>query len=586
MIMKIEKKNQINLGVSTNHKVVKSHGGIRFQTRSLTIDEIVDLINDNCFFCSPISLNSEYSVQKANKFCGTSLIPFDLDNTKDKMEDFLAKLPDELQPTIAFQTRHNNDEIGPFKFRLFYIFDAPFPTREDYYSAHEAIKDEIIKYTKDFGDDEFSYGLNPEGCTKSGNCCKPIRTNASGNIVCTYNIFSKDDFYIPIIFSDLDYNYDDGLNRDLFSSKLLDLIFKYHKYDTLYANFKFRDFSYTRSQFQNGFSYMRGNLNYAEFIRKFVVAYTDEGERKYSVAKWGVGEKRHKKLRMDAMIARFNDYSDNGKCTITGDELFMILYDESRRYFVVRDNENNDGITCIFLLTIASEIIQMEVEAVISEVRKYLQKTDQRGGRSLIRIDRRYWSSMCGYNDFNKNEIRKIVRHIARFLKLFSAYDTSLSISGNSEKMMKMRKTDSSFPGCSISCLNHFVADCRLVHDHINGKSTSTDNDIFSELKGPMQVNGDMISFEHRLAELHLKSELDICKLNDIISNTNIVWKKVKKGVIPMVKNGRPHSQWQDELSVDDAKMRLKDLIKKVNDKHPEVPNSSIKTWKYRMMKR
>lgn len=578
MSMHHNKDYKINLGVTSNHKVVKSHGGIRFQTRSLTIDEIVDLINDNCFFCSPSSLKTEYPVQKAFTFSGTNLIPFDLDYTKDKMEDFLAKLPDELQPTIAFKTRNNNDGIGPFKFRLFYVFDAPFTTREEFYSAYEAVKNEIKNYTNDFGDDEFSYGLNPEGNTKSGNCCKPIRTNASGNIVCTYNIFSKDDFYIPIIFSDLDYDYDDGINRELFSSMLFDLIVKFHKYDTLYTNFKFRDFSHTRSQLQYGFVYVRGNLNYAEFIRKFVVTYTDEGERKYSVAKWGVGEKRHKKLRMDAMIARFNDYADNGTCTITADELFMILYDESRRYFVVRDN--------MFLLTISSEIIQMDMEEIISEVQKYLQKTDQRGGRSLIRIDHRYWSSMCGYNDFNKNEIRKIVRHIARFLKLFSAYDTSLSISGNSEKMMKMRKTDSSFPGCSISCLNHFVADCRLVHDHINGKSTSTDNDIFSELKGPMQVNGDMISFEHRLAELHLKSELDICKLNDIISNTNIVWKKVKKGVIPMVKNGRPHSQWQDELSVDDAKMRLKDLLKKVHDKHPEVPNSSIKTWKYRMMKR
>lgn len=83
-----------------------------------------------------------------------------------------------------------------------------------------------------------------------------------------------------------------------------------------------------------------------------------------------------------------------------------------------------------------------------------------------------------------------------------------------------------------------------------------------------------------------INDKFDICKLNDIISNSNIVWKKVKKGIIPMVKNGRPHSQWQDELSVDDANMRLKNLIKKVHDKHPEVPNSSVKTWKYRMMKK
>lgn len=576
------------IGVSSNHnRVGDRHNSIRFHNHWLTIDEVLEHIKDNCFFCSPVDnpkkrpTRDGYIVQESRFFERTYLIPFDLDYMKFRMEEFLDRLPPELKPTICFKTRSNNDNDKPFKYRFLYFFNSPFTSREEYYSYYEYIRNEIYSYTDGVWEDDYAYGLNPNGTSPKGTCCKPIRTNASDEVHCTYKVFNKDDFFVPIIFHDLDYVFTEKINRELFSPDLFDLIVKYRKYDTLYQKYPFRDFSKTHTQFHNGFAYVRGNKSYVEFIRKFVVTYNEDGKRRHTPSRWDIGEHRHRKIRLDAIIARFNDFADHDKTTLTADELFMVIFDESRKYFVVDDESHSDVLGGMYLLEVVSEVMQMDMDTVIAEVEDYICKIDNT--RSLVRIDRRYWTKIVGYDDENKVAIRSLVRHIGRFLKILDAYDQNQTVKYNCERLEKIKSMDSSFPGCSESCLNRFISDCKTVCSYMfRDDNNEVSSDIFSDDGMEINMNGEHLDFRYRIAELYLKED-DVLKDKVVqIATSEMDCIKTRKGN----RTGRPVSQWRSCLCDEDARLGLKDLVDLVHRDYPDVPENSIKTWKYRVLKR
>jgi len=325
-IQKIQEEQipKIFIGVSTNHKEIndeEAHRKVRFKNQWLGLGGIVQCIEDGAYLYPPITNIEEskrndegYLVHSAYSFSDTYIIPFDIDEGEYKMETFLDKLPDDLLPTVVFKTKSNDEDNGTYCYRLLYIFKQPFVTREYYYSAYESIKEEIMFHTGDFGKDEYAYGLSPNSKGRKGSCCKPIRTSKSSEIIVNGHYYSQDEFFIPIVFQDLDYDVSDKIDCNLFSSNLYDLVMRYHKSDIPYSLIPFRDFSLTKSEFNKGFAFVRGNYNYAEFLRKFEPKYNNgqlmknpkTGRVCYQPSKWSVGEHRHRKLWTDALIARFN----------------------------------------------------------------------------------------------------------------------------------------------------------------------------------------------------------------------------------------------------------------------------------------
>jgi len=586
---------QFYLGLSTNHKVTQEHAEFRFRNQYVTLTDIVEHIKGKGVLYPPITQGLYYEdcifcVQKAFKFTQTPLVPFDLDMTKCRMEDYLDKLPYWLRPTIAFKTRNNNDGDGIFKFRFLYLFDTPIVTREMYYSTYETIKREIEKYTNgDFGEDQYAYGLVPDSKSNRGNCCKPIRTKPSSEIVVREHIFSLSEFDVQQIFFDLDYDTSERIDQTLFSQRLYDSIMKQGCYlpDSYYRR-RFENYSVTRTEFHKGFAFVRGNLNFAQFIRKFTF---DKATKSYQPSKWEVGQGRHKKLRMDGFIARFNFYKCIGEqndISLNGDELFQILYQEARDWFEIKDKNNNDVISRKFIMEVVTEVLNADISNVIAIVHDYNQKIDAREKRKrqLIRLDINYWKRFVPYSSYKK-EIGKMCRRVARVLKILNLYDENKTKKENIALFDTLDK-DIGFPSYGEEALGKFISDCKLIYKKITTPKIISESEIRDLLFSNEGFTATpwCMSFEN-YASLFVSDNSMIEKLATIAQNSlTKYWSQVKEGIRDKPKNGRPCSSWQEQLVPLDAKLPLKELYAKVELLSPNIPYNSVKTWKHRTMKK
>lgn len=587
---------KFKLGVSVNHKSTQNHSMIKFTEREMTLDEIVQMIRENCFFYPLVEQNAfkdgVHPVVKATDFKSTCLIPFDFDFEKGRgipLEQCLQMLGDDLCPTIAFRTRSYDAEAHVYHYRLMYLFDTYVIGRQEYYTLIASVKKALIKRLGEIGDDGDAYGFNTKEKGWKGHCCKPIRTNSKGEVVVSRRIFNVSDFELDETFIRHPELIQPKRNNNQLTENYIDEALAQFIIERDYKGIErfplLRDFSYTHSQFHNGFAVVRGNSDYAEFPRKFTFS---KRTHRYEAGRWEDGDKRRKKLRLVALISRFNDYIDNEAETISGNDLFLSVYYEAKRHY--RLNDSFDTITPTDLQRIVNEVMALDINKVLDIVRLYTSsadrgKRDHKGiirKRNLIRIDKSFWGYFCEGKDVRLNKIKSELRFATRYILLLKHYNQNISRRENTEYLNTLKEIDPTIPGCSLSQLSLFRGHCSKYLEEAD-KTIALEDLLFID----SGLSIENIPSKYSLIKTMLEDKPELReKIDFIVNHPSTISKRSEDGSIKHPDIGRPTSDWQSVLTDDDANLTVSEIVKILETKGFTPPKNSIKSWKYRILKR
>lgn len=330
-----------NMSVSTTtHKdkadFEAASKALAYQKQSTDIDSLCQLIKDGHSFCHCYDDNDETftnSTKTQANFRYTSFIPYDIDDSILRMEEYLTTLT--YQPTIAYTT--TSDGIKGNRYRLIYCFDGKIKGVRRYQALFDKMKDE-------------------SGIGKLDNCTHSPAQAFFGNalptcrMVCSHYVY-----HLPTAASTTTEKKEKVSKQIKIKKEESDIICN----DTFRQDFEgmsLRKFVSTySSEYQSieesGLTYRNG---YAPIDENYLRLYHKWDVNARHIHKWQDGEGRRKKLATAALIIR------KIKPDITAEHLIYCLANEVVCYY-----NNIDGVlNQSFILRVAKAALERPIDEI------------------------------------------------------------------------------------------------------------------------------------------------------------------------------------------------------------------------------
>lgn len=368
-----------------------------YRKQPVDIGTMCQLIKDGHSFCHCYDDNDEPFTNSAKtqaNFRYTSYIPYDIDDSPLRMEEYLATLT--CQPTIAYTT--TSDGIKGNRYRLIYCFDGKIKSNAQYESLFETMKTEC------------GIGELKDNCTHSTH--QPIFGNAlpTCRMVCTNYVYrlpaaavstdsrkkSKVSKQIINKEGESDIICNDTFRKDFDSMSL-------RKFVSTYSS-EYHPIEESELTYSNGYAPI--DENYLRIYRRW-----NTGTRR--IHKWQDGEGRRKKLATAALIIR------KIKPDITAEHLIYCLAYEVVHYYCNIDGVLNKSL----ILRVAETVLKKPIDEITikgHDKRKY-------------KVDKDYWKSL-GVS--TKAAVAK-ARGVWNDERIGEFYDCQLTDKENAEVMAK-----------------------------------------------------------------------------------------------------------------------------------------------------
>lgn len=387
---------------------------VKYQQRSLMIDEITNFIQQGYCFCHCFNTRSRVfglNEKTDSNFKEANMLFIDIDDSIISMSDFITKLS--YKPTIAYTTPNNHSEKSNylFRFRLCYFFDRPIEDIDTYKCVYEGIIQHFSKSVEGF--------VCKDNCGRSPS--QQFSGNGSGNCeVYASNVtYNSQKFAISVIkcTKQAEYNRlrnagvvatDNQMLSDLSVMKPSDFIAKYRK--------TYSFFERTPLEYHDGYAILPPHYTMIKrawccdsFIKK-------DGTIKYfgKHKKLRDGDGRKKKLYTSALIRK------QILPSVSFEHLLFNLVCEREYYYDNSDNELNNNR----LIDICRRVVATPIEKITLPL--YRPKE--------FEVDKEY----CRLHGITPNEMKNRVKRRLKDMEIGESYDCSRSVSENLDMLKEM----------------------------------------------------------------------------------------------------------------------------------------------------
>ena len=467
------------MGYATKQDVINTLGrenrkkygteSLRFAERTVTVDEIVDLIGDGYAFCATFDLNNgelmwkkqddgskkcicpvlkdgymSMTVKRDEFFKGSQIVSIDIDDTQyTNVEDYIAQLT--FIPTFAYTSY--SDSPTKRKFRLCYVLDSPLNSIEEYKEVANT-----IHYTAEQDTQE---PISDKCGEKASQYFNGTNLNAGAELYKYYVVYDRSDF--PTIEQEQE---DEDLNARVKCEFDKDTV-KAMETQT-YQKFMHRHSLRYQYFYQSEIDWKDGEKWRAVDDSFVSLCYRWRGTGE--IEKYKDGEHRRRKLKTYACLRRII------KPTVTPTELLFNLYIDRERFF-----DNSDA-------AISIEVLKSKVNAAFSmsveEIKQRYSVLLEKNRRKIV-LNMGY---LCKLDNIHAiiNEAKKEVNYAA----IDEYYNAKLSVMDNIKELAKN--------GVSVSrrTIYRYCADRGI-------KVCYSDSEIIAMLNANDSVRGNLATLKN-----------------------------------------------------------------------------------------
>lgn len=477
------------MGYATKQDVINTLGrenrkkygteSLRFAERTLTVDEIVDLIGDGYAFCATFDTNNgemiwkkqddgskkcicpvlkdgymSMTVKRDEFFKGSQIVSIDIDDTQyTNVEDYIEQLT--FIPTFAYTSY--SDSPTKRKFRLCYVMSQPLNSIEEYKEVANT-----IHYTAEQDTQE---PISDKCGEKASQYFNGTNLNAGAELYKYYVVYDRSDFPCKLLQrrNDEQEQVDEDLNAkvkcefDKDTVKAMETQ-SYQKF--MHRNsLKYQYFYQSEIDWKDGEKWRAVDDSFVSLCYR----WRGTGE----IEKYKDGEHRRRKLKTYACLRRLI------KPTVTPTELLFNLYVDRERFF-----DNSDAaLTIEVLKTKVNAAFSMSVEEIKQRYSVVLEKNRRKIVLNPTFIKDNQHLNKLGVGENLQAIVRKAVKD-ANYTAIDEYYNSELSVAENLKVLQ-----DNGVKVCSKTLYN-YCAD--------RGISTSKDDAIINLLDVNLSVRKNL----------------------------------------------------------------------------------------------
>ena len=442
------------MGYATKQDVINTLGrenrkkygteSLRFAERTVTVDEIVDLIGDGYAFCATFDLNNgelmwkkqddgskkcicpvlkdgymSMTVKRDEFFKSSQIVSIDIDDTQyTNVEDFIAQLT--YIPTFAYTSYSDSPEKR--KFRLCYVMSQPLNSIEEYKEVANT-----IHYTAEQDTQE---PISDKCGEKASQYFNGTNRSAGAELYKYYVFYDRADF--PTIEQEQE---DEDLNAKVKCEFDKDTV-KAMETQT-YQKFMHRHSLRYQYFYQSEIDWKDGEKWRAVDDSFVSLCYRWRGTGE--IEKYKDGEHRRRKLKTYACLRRLI------KPSVTPSELLFNLYVDRERFF-----DNSDAaLTIEVLKSKVNAAFSMEIDEIKQRYSVVLEKNRRKIVLNPTFIKDNQHLNKLGVGENLQAIVRKAVKEV-NYAAIDEFYNSELSVSENLKNLQ-----DNGVKVCKMTLYNY-----------------------------------------------------------------------------------------------------------------------------------